>query len=126
MLVDDDPQLMHWLAGLLEQSGWEIVAADDGNVAITRYESHHPDVVVIDQYMPGLDGLDVARHIRSIDPDATLLMFSASTDRKVLDAAEALDMHFVSKIDLDALLRMLEELHAKYVGDVDPLRAWWT
>jgi CheY-like chemotaxis protein len=106
--------MIRWLGGQLERTGWDVIDADNGARAIERYETERPDLVVLDQYMPGMGGLDVARHIRSKDADVMLMMFSASVDPKVLDEAERLVVLFVSKINLDSLLQELERLHTEY------------
>jgi CheY-like chemotaxis protein len=114
LIVDDDDQLRGWLDGLLSRSGWVVSGAATGDAAIERYDADQPHLVVLDQYMPGMGGLDVARHIRATNSEVRLLMFSASDAPKVLDEAERLSVHFVSKINIDGLLQQLETLQSEY------------
>ena len=111
LVVDDEESMRSWLRVQLERSGWEVGEAEDGATALTQFDAERAGVVVLDEYMPGMRGLEVARELRARDSEVTLLLFSASVDRAVIDEAERLAVHFVSKINLDLLLNHLELLH---------------
>jgi CheY-like chemotaxis protein len=110
LLVDDDEDVRFWLRTNLGASGWTVAEATNGDEALELHMAQAPDVVVLDERMPGKRGLEVARDLRRRDGRVRLLMFSASVDRDVVAEAAELDVHFVSKVDHDGLLRQLELL----------------
>ncbi len=64
LLVDDEPAITANLAPFLERSGFSVLLADDGELALRRAEEHKPDLIVLDVLMPRLDGRAVLRHLR--------------------------------------------------------------
>jgi CheY-like chemotaxis protein len=112
LLVEDEPDMRMWLRIQLEMTGWDVTEAPDGPAALARYGDDVPDVVILDEHMPVMRGIEVARAIRSLDGGVRLLMFSASVSGDVIAAAEQLGVHFVSKVNHAGLLRHLELLQA--------------
>lgn len=69
LVVDDDPQIVRLVRSYLEQSGFSVVTAGDGEAALHLVRSERPDLLVLDVMMPKRDGLDLTRLVRS---DASL------------------------------------------------------
>ena len=67
LVVDDDRSIVRVLRGYLEQAGYEVLAAGDGETALHAIRHDRPDLVVLDVMMPGRDGWDVTRVVRA-DP----------------------------------------------------------
>ena len=65
LVVDDEPQIRRVLRTTLTAEGYTIVEARDGAEAFEKVRSVKPDLVLLDMNMPGLDGLQVCREIRS-------------------------------------------------------------
>ena len=65
LLVDDNRDALEALKTLLEVQGHEVVAVDNGQEAVELMRSWRPEVAVVDVGMPGMDGFEVARAIRS-------------------------------------------------------------
>jgi DNA-binding response OmpR family regulator len=65
LVVDDEPQLVKVLRGYLEQAGFRVVTAQDGQMALTQYKHEKPDLILLDLNLPGMDGIDVARRLRA-------------------------------------------------------------
>jgi DNA-binding NarL/FixJ family response regulator len=92
LLVDD---ALDFLAALKErlstEAGWEIVAeARDGPEAIALAGEHHPDIVLMDIFMPGLNGVEATRRIVEALPHVKVIMLTASDqDESLLAAAQA-------------------------------------
>jgi CheY-like chemotaxis protein len=78
LVVDDDPQLLSYLALALGGSGFVVETAADGSEALRRVAERPPDAVVLDVRMPGLDGLEVCRRIRT-GADLPVLLLTALT-----------------------------------------------
>ena len=64
LLVDDDPMIVESLAPLLERSGFHVLLASNGEEALSKVQSHHPDVIVMDVLMPRMNGRETLRRMR--------------------------------------------------------------
>lgn len=89
MLVDDHPVVRDGFRHLLETSqDIRVVAeADDGETGYILYREHRPDVVVMDLNMPGIGGLESIHRIKSLDPDAHILVFSMHVNEVMVQRA---------------------------------------
>jgi DNA-binding NarL/FixJ family response regulator len=85
LVVDDDAVMRDAIALLIAGTGGVSVAdtADCGEVAIHLFRQHRPDVIVLDQRMPGLSGLDTAQIILAEESDQTIVLFSSCLDDEV-------------------------------------------
>ncbi|MCL4272997.1 MAG: response regulator [Anaerolineales bacterium] len=86
LIVDDEPSGRHTLESILEGQGYQIEMAENGMEAIEKARQILPDVILLDVMMPGMDGFEVCRRIRS-DPllaEIPILMLTALDDRKSL------------------------------------------
>ncbi|HET7634990.1 MAG TPA: response regulator [Burkholderiales bacterium] len=67
LVVDDSPTDLHFLESLLTQSGYQVVAAASGEDAIAKSKSEHPDLILMDVVMPGINGFQATRTISRDD-----------------------------------------------------------
>src|SRR3712207_9396883 len=65
LLVDDEPPIQTLLSFPLQRDGYEVVAASDGQEALTRFSEQSFDLVVLDLMLPKVDGLEVCRRLRA-------------------------------------------------------------
>ena len=79
LVVDDEPEIVRLIRDYLEAAGFAVVAAGRGDQALQMARRHHPDLVMLDLNLPGLDGLDVARELRR-DHEVPIIMLTARTD----------------------------------------------
>jgi DNA-binding NarL/FixJ family response regulator len=88
LLVDDHPLTRSALAGLLTQHGFDVVGeAADGEEAISRAGDLHPDLILLDLSMPGLDGLSALPRLREAAPSCEVVVLTASgTEENLLGA----------------------------------------
>jgi len=77
--VDDEPSLTRVVAGYLEHEGFVVTTAPDGEQALAAARRDPPDVVVLDVMMPGIDGIEVCRQLRTFS-DAYVIMLTARTE----------------------------------------------
>ena len=85
LVVDDEPKIVRTVRAYLENAGFVVVTAEDGQTALTTFRHERPSLVILDLGLPRLDGLDVARAIRK-DTDVPLIMLTArveETDRLI-------------------------------------------
>jgi DNA-binding response OmpR family regulator len=85
LIADDDPFLLRLVGYLLGKEDYEIVTAMDGEEALERVETEKPDLVILDVMMPGIDGLEVCRRLRSQPETAALPIVMLSARSKVSD-----------------------------------------
>jgi CheY-like chemotaxis protein len=71
LVADDDPMIVRLLTLALEQDGFRIVPAGDGEAALRLARLEQPDLILLDWQMPGADGVEVTRRLRN-EPDAAL------------------------------------------------------
>ena len=64
LLADDDPDVIEVVSMLLEDEGYEIITAKDGEEALARIEGENPDLVILDLLMPRVDGFAVINTLR--------------------------------------------------------------
>ena len=79
LVVDDEPPMVELVRGYLVREGWEVLTAGDGNRALEMARFEHPDVVVLDLMLPGVDGIEVCRQIRTFS-DAYIVMLTAKSE----------------------------------------------
>ncbi len=85
LVVDDDKKIVSVVRGYLEQGGFEVQAANDGQQALVLFRHHKPNLVLLDLNLPNVDGLDVARIIRK-ESSVPIIMLTArveETDRLI-------------------------------------------
>ena len=77
LVVDDDPTVSDVVRRYLERADFEVTLAADGPGALAAVDSARPDLVVLDLMLPGMDGLEVCRRLRTQDPDLPVVMLTA-------------------------------------------------
>jgi len=100
LVVDDDPRLLHIVQMYLAIEEFDVVTAVNGEDGLREVEANQPDLVILDIMMPGMDGIEMCRRIRT-NPDTAaipVLMFSAlSGDDDVERARLAGANHLITK-----------------------------
>ncbi len=91
LVVDDAMFMRATLKKLLTEAGFEVAGeAENGQMAVERYQELKPDVVMMDITMPEMNGLDALKEIMKIDPGAKVVMCTAlGQERTVMEAVEA-------------------------------------
>jgi len=79
LVVDDERKIVTVLKGYLEQAGFRVVTAGDGQIALTTFRHAKPDLVILDLMLPGIDGLDVCRILRR-ESTVPIIMLTARAE----------------------------------------------
>jgi two-component system alkaline phosphatase synthesis response regulator PhoP len=79
LVVDDEPKIVQLVRDYLEHGGFTVFTASDGPTALRTASTQHPDLVVLDLGLPGIDGLDVTRSLRR-NGTVPIIMLTARTD----------------------------------------------
>jgi diguanylate cyclase (GGDEF)-like protein len=107
LLVDDEANVLAALKRLLRRDGYHILAAGSAEQGLELLASHRIDVIVSDQRMPGMTGVEFLRRVKTLHPDTTRLVLSGYTDlQSVTDAInEGAIYKFLTKPWDDGILR---------------------
>ena len=122
LVVDDDEAIRMLVREALEQSDFEVAEADDGQTALTVFESQHPDIVLLDVMMKEMDGFEACSALRGLpDGESTpvLMMTGLDDDDSINRAYQAGATDFVTKPINHAILaqRLRYVLRAQQATD---------
>ncbi len=84
LIVEDDQPSRIYIATLLKQLSNKVLTADDGEQGLEIYIQHQPDIVITDIAMPYLNGIEMSRKIKSINPKAQIILTTAFSDSQFL------------------------------------------
>lgn len=106
LVVEDDITIQTGVVDLLEGEGYEVQGADNGVIALERYHSFHPELILLDVMLPEKSGYDVCREIRTADPLTPILMLTAKGQEvdKVVGLELGADDYIVKPFSINELL----------------------
>lgn len=109
LIVDDDPAIRMLYKEELEDEGYEVVVASSGEEALQFFEQEDPDIVTLDILMPGMDGIQVLRHMKEKKPNLPVIM-STAYDYRDDFAVWASEAYIVKSADLGQLKETIKKL----------------
>jgi len=125
LVVDDEPRMAQLLAEYLIEHGYRVVVAHSGVEALTKLDLEKPSVILLDVRMPGMDGVEVLRRIRSFDRQVGILMISANDDVEL--AKQTIEMgafdYTIKPVDFAYLSRAVERMMAQVPAAPAPAEA---
>jgi two-component system KDP operon response regulator KdpE len=108
LIVDDEPQLLRALGTNLKARGYQVDLAPTGEAALALAARKHPDLVVLDLGLPGIDGLEVIRGLRGWTTVPIIVLSVRETERSKVEALDAGADDYVTKpFGMDELLARL-------------------
>jgi two-component system cell cycle response regulator len=116
LIVDDAPDTLEIIQKLLAFEGYEILTAQSGEEALKKAETEKPEVVLLDINLPGIDGNEVLRRIRQLDPIVSVIMLTAfATVDNAIHALQEGASDFIKKpFENDHLIHMVNQCMEKY------------
>jgi CheY-like chemotaxis protein len=90
LVVDDEDNIRTLVQTMLKQEGRNVVLAARGKEAIAMFKKERPNLTILDIDMPDIDGITVLREIRTIDPQAKVMVFTGGESPVVESQAKAL------------------------------------
>ncbi len=128
LVVDDELPIVDLVRGYLMREGWTVLTAFDGNEALATARREQPDVVVLDLMLPGMDGIETCRELRTFS-DAYVLMLTARSEEvdKLIGLAVGADDYLTKPFSprelvarIKAIMRRVRATPAVVAGlDVD-------
>lgn len=92
LIVDDEPNIVVSLEFLLKQVGYETEVARDGQAALDAAKAFSPDLVLLDVMLPGIDGYEVLRAIRSRSENSGMKVILLTARGREVDRLKGLDL----------------------------------
>jgi two-component system response regulator RegX3 len=127
LVVEDELALREGLRDLLVGDGHAVELADDGRTALEKGLANPFDLVVLDLMLPGLDGVEVCRRLRSARPGIAILMLTAraAEEDKVRGLGDGADDYMTKPFSARELLARVRALGRRHLGtrDAETLRA---
>lgn len=116
LVIDDESEIRHITRKLLESAGHEVIEAEDGEEGLQILEEERPDVILLDIMLPGIDGWEVCKRIKSKDEleEIPIAIFTVKDgDEDVFNSLRCnADLHitkpFENELLLDAVNALLE------------------
>ncbi len=111
LIVDDEKNIVSSLQEILNDEGYEIVTAEDGLNALEIVQSEPPDLVLLDIWIPGMDGIEVLQAIKTYHPEIEVLVMSGhGTIDTAVKATKLGAYDFIEKpLSLDQLVMSVEK-----------------
>lgn len=116
LLVDDEPEILYSLQGLLRRE-FELYTAESGAQALEILRQHPVHVIMSDQRMPEMTGVQLMHHVKETHPEAIRIVFTGYADiRAVIDAINNVGLYrYITKPwDPDELIEVLHQAAARY------------
>ena len=111
LAIDDEPSMTEWLKILLEHSGFEVRTALIGTRGEEIFRTWRPDAVVTDMMLPDVDGIELVRRFKQVDPEAEVIVITGQGNiPRSVEALKAGAFDFLEKpVDAERLLDKLEK-----------------
>ena len=128
LIVDDEASIRKSLEGVLSDEGYSCALASDGADALAQLQSLHPSLVLLDIWMPGMDGIETLRRMKAARPETPVIMMSGhATISTAIKATKVGASDFIEKpleleLVLNAIRRALgtrEDVRGSAAGEVE-------
>lgn len=105
LIVDDQNGIRVLLVEVFSAEGYATFQAPNGKLALDIVQQESPDLVLLDMKIPGMDGIDILKHIKQIDTSIKVIMMTAYGELDMIKEATDLGalMHFTKPFDIDEL-----------------------
>lgn len=105
LIVDDQNGIRILLVEVFSSEGYETFQAANGKAALEIVKLHAPDLVLLDMKIPGMDGLEILKHIKQMNPEIKVIMMTAYGELDMIKEATDLGalMHFTKPFDIDEM-----------------------
>ncbi len=115
LVVDDDIRILRMIHRIMELEGYRVLTAEDAEGALKVFDEEVPSLVLLDIMMPGMDGLEMFRRAKEINPEiAAIILTGYGTPEREIEAMRLGVKKFVRKpITIDQLANVINDTLAK-------------
>ncbi|MFQ5917042.1 MAG: sigma-54-dependent transcriptional regulator [Candidatus Binatia bacterium] len=112
LVVDDEPPQLELIGGFLKKQGFEVALAESGERALERFRRESFDLVLTDQRMPNMSGLELVKAVRAVNPETPVIVMTAyGSIETAVDAIKAGATDYLTKpLNLDELLHRIDKV----------------
>ncbi|MFP4267790.1 MAG: response regulator transcription factor [Spirochaetaceae bacterium] len=112
LIAEDDRNLQKLMSAILRRNGYEVITAEDGEVALEQLDSEHVDLLICDIMMPNMSGYQLTKEVRDRNPNLPILMATAreTFDDKKKGFRVGTDDYMVKPIDMDEMILRVSAL----------------
>jgi two-component system response regulator (stage 0 sporulation protein F) len=105
LIVDDQNGIRILLMEVFNSEGYTTFQAANGKLALDIVRNESPDLVLLDMKIPGMDGLEILKHLKELDPSIKVIMMTAYGELDMIKEATKLGalMHFTKPFDIDEM-----------------------
>jgi len=115
LIVDDEKNIVTSLKGILSDEGYDVLTATDGLEALEKIQLDPPDLVLLDIWLPGMDGIEVLKTVKNYHPEVEVLIMSGhGTIDTAVKATKLGACDFIEKpFSLDQITQSIENIFAE-------------
>lgn len=124
LIVEDDTNIAELLHLYLEKEGFETVVANDGGKGVELFRSFHPDLVLLDIMLPGLDGYELLEYLRPMDTPVIFITAKGTLGDRVRGLNLGADDYIVKPFEVAELVARVESVLRRTGRGGALLRAW--
>jgi two-component system response regulator MprA len=112
LIVEDDHAIVRVLNRTLTYEGYNVESASDGETGFEVYKKFHPDLIILDWMLPGMDGIEFCDRIRSSEDNVPIIMLTAkdTTSDRVLGLDAGVDDYMVKPFEIEELTARIRAL----------------
>ncbi len=111
LIIDDDPRIVQVWTLTLEDAGFDMIAAYSGKEGLRTAYAEHPDLILLDIMMPGMDGFQALDHLRLITDIPIIMLTAAATDPNRIRGMDKGAADFIPKVTHAEVL--IAHIHAR-------------
>ncbi len=114
LVVDDEERILNFLSHKLKASGFSVLTANNGKAGLEQAEAEEPDLVVLDVVMPGLDGFETLKQLRSFSSVPVIILSAKeSSSDKIKGLSLGADDYLPKPFDPDELVARIEAVRRR-------------
>jgi len=110
LCVDDDQSILLLYKEEFSEGGYEVILAGNGREAVMKYQTEHPQLVIMDMRMPGMDGIEALSTILGMDRQASILINSAFPQYRENFMTWGAEAYVLKSSDLGELKQKVREI----------------
>ncbi len=110
LLVDDEESIQIVYREEFEDDGYQVISALNGEEGLLKFTQEKPDIVILDIQMPGMNGIEVLRKMKMLDPTIPIILSSAYQEFKRDLGTWASDEYLVKSGDINELKNVVRKL----------------